>query len=86
MNLIPIHKALDIADDIERSHNKRRILRLDERFQNTKFVAEYLNAASEDDDPHTYLVVLRQVADARGGIAAVADKFPCSNILLSLMI
>jgi DNA-binding phage protein len=75
-----------MAGDIERSHNKRRILRLDEQLQNAKFVAEYLNAASEDDDPHTYLVALRQVVDARGGIAAVADKFPYTNILLSLMI
>ena len=75
-----------MAGDIERSHNKRRILRLDEQLQNAKFVAEYLNAASEDDDPHTYLVALRKVVNARGGIAAVADKFPCSNILLSMMI
>ena len=75
-----------MAGDIERSHNKRRILRLDEQLQNAKFVAKYLNAASEDDDPQTYLVVLRQVVDARGGIAAVADKSPCTNILLSMMI
>ena len=86
LGLNPIHKALDIVGDIERSHNKRRILRLDEWLQHAKFVAEYLNAASEDDDPQTYLVLLRQVADARGGIAAVADKLPCTNILLSLMI
>ena len=75
-----------MAGDIERSHNKRCILLLDEQLQNAKFVAEYLNAASEDDDPHTYLVALRKVIDARGGIAAVADKFPCTNILLSMMI
>jgi DNA-binding phage protein len=48
-----------MAGDIERSHNKRCILLLDEQLQNAKFVAEYLNAASEDDDPHTYLVALR---------------------------
>ena len=75
-----------MAGDIERSHNKRRILRLDEQLQNAKFVAKYLNAASEDDDPQTYLVALRQVVDARSGIAVVADKFPCINILSSLMI
>jgi probable addiction module antidote protein len=39
-----------------------------------EFAAEYLNAASEDDDPATYLAALRKVVEARGGIAAVAEK------------
>lgn len=38
------------------------------------FAAEYLNAASEDDDPKTYLTALRQVVEARGGMAVVAHK------------
>ena len=39
-----------------------------------EFAAEYLNAASEDDDPATYLAALRKVVEARGGIAVVADR------------
>lgn len=39
-----------------------------------EFAAEYLNAASEDDDPATYLTALRKIVEARGGIAAVAEK------------
>jgi len=50
-----------------------------ERLQNAEFAAEYLNAASEDDDPQSYLTALRQVVDARGGIAAVADKTALSK-------
>lgn len=38
------------------------------------FAAEYLNAASEDDDPATYLTALRKVVEARGGMATVAEK------------
>ena len=37
------------------------------------FAAEYLKAAIEDtDEPRVLLVALRQVAEARGGIAKVA--------------
>lgn len=39
-----------------------------------EFAAEYLNAASEDDDPASYLAALRKVVEARGGIGAVAEK------------
>lgn len=41
---------------------------------NAEFAAEYLNAASEDDDPASYLAALRKVVEARGGIAVVAEK------------
>jgi probable addiction module antidote protein len=37
------------------------------------FAAEYLKAAMDDDDePRVLLVALRQIAEARGGIAKVA--------------
>ena len=39
-----------------------------------EFAAEYLNAASEDDDQASYLAALRKVVEARGGIAVVAEK------------
>jgi len=44
-----------------------------------EFAAEYLNAASEDDDPKTYLTALRKVVEARGGMASVADKAALSR-------
>ena len=44
-----------------------------------EFAAEYLNAAGEDDDPKTYLTALRQVVEARGGIASVAGKADLSR-------
>ncbi len=45
-----------------------------EQLKDAEFAAEYLNAAGEDDDPKTYLTALRQVVDARGGIASTAEK------------
>lgn len=44
-----------------------------------EFAAEYLNAAGEDDDPASYLAALRKVVEARGGIAAVAEKTQLSR-------
>jgi DNA-binding phage protein len=38
--------------------------------QDAEFAAEFLNAASEDDDPKTYLTALRKVVEARGGMAS----------------
>jgi probable addiction module antidote protein len=34
----------------------------------------YLNAALEEDDPELFLVALRNVAEAQGGVAQLADK------------
>ena len=45
-----------------------------EQLADAEFAAEYLNAASEDDDPASYLAALRKVVEARGGIAVVAEK------------
>jgi probable addiction module antidote protein len=45
-----------------------------ERLKDGEFAAEFLNAASEDDDPRTYLTALRKVVEARGGMATVAEK------------
>jgi len=44
-----------------------------------EFAAEYLNAASEDDDPKTYLTAMRKVVEARGGMATVAEKASLSR-------
>lgn len=47
---------------------------LSEQLKDAEFAAEYLNAASEDDDPKTYLTALRKVVEARGGMASIAEK------------
>ncbi|MEI6208025.1 MAG: addiction module antidote protein [Desulfuromonadales bacterium] len=36
--------------------------------------AAYLNAALEDGDKETFLLALRNIAEANGGMKAVADK------------
>lgn len=45
-----------------------------EQLKDGEFAAQYLNAASEDDDPKTYLTALRKVVEARGGMAYIAEK------------
>ncbi|HEV8607642.1 MAG TPA: addiction module antidote protein [Tepidisphaeraceae bacterium] len=41
--------------------------------EDPKFAAEYLKAALEDvDEPRVLLIALRQLAEARGGIAKIA--------------
>ena len=34
----------------------------------------YLNAALEEDDPELFLLALRNVAEAQGGVAQLAEK------------
>jgi len=52
---------------------------LNVQLQNAEFAAEFLNAASEDEDPKTYLTALRKVVEARGGMTAVAEKAALSR-------
>jgi len=43
--------------------------------RDSKFAAEYLKAAIEDeDDPQILLIALRRIAEAKGGISEVARK------------
>jgi probable addiction module antidote protein len=52
------------------SHDEVMIKRLR---KNPAFAAEYLKAAMEDtDEPQVLLIALRQIAEARGGMAKVA--------------
>jgi probable addiction module antidote protein len=52
------------------SHDKAII---EELRRDPAFAAEYLKAALEDsDEPQVLLIVLRQVAEAKGGVAKVA--------------
>jgi len=50
-----------------------------EQLKDAEFAAEYINAASEDDDPKTYLTALRKVVEARGGLALVAEQAQVSR-------
>ena len=50
-----------------------------EQLKDAEFAAEYINAASEDDDPKTYLTALRKVVEARGGLALVAERAQVSR-------
>lgn len=50
-----------------------------EQLQDADFAAEFLNAASEDGDPKTYLSALRKVVNARGGMASTAEKAQLSR-------
>jgi probable addiction module antidote protein len=46
---------------------------IEELRRDSQFAAEYLKAALEDaNEPKVLLVVLRQIAEARGGVAKVA--------------
>ncbi len=67
-------------------HNIQHDDWLYQQLQDTTFAAEYLNAASEDDDPRTYLAALRKVAEARGGMAQVAQNAGVSRETLDRML
>jgi probable addiction module antidote protein len=45
-----------------------------ESLRDSQEAAEYLNAALEDDDPELFLLALRNVAEAQGGMAQLAEK------------
>jgi probable addiction module antidote protein len=59
-----------MKDKASLSHDEVMVRKLRER---PRFAAEYLKAAMEDtDDPQVLLIALRQIAEARGGLAKVA--------------
>ena len=45
-----------------------------ESLRDTREAEEYLNAALEEDDPKLFLRALRNVAEAQGGVASLAEK------------
>jgi probable addiction module antidote protein len=52
------------------SHDKAIV---EELRRDSKFAAEYLKAALEDaDEPQVLLIVLRHLAEAKGGVAKIA--------------
>jgi len=42
--------------------------------RNPQEAAEYLNAALEDGDPEAFLLAIRNVTEAQGGVAQLAEK------------
>ena len=51
---------------------------LRQQLADAEFAAEYLNAASEDEDPASYLTALRMVVEGREGFFRVrlSQKWP----------
>lgn len=45
-----------------------------ERLKDPKEAAAYLNAALEDSDPGVFLIALRDIAQANGGMTQVAEE------------
>ena len=45
-----------------------------EQLQKPEEAAAYLNAALHDDDPHVFLLALRDIAEAKGGMGWLADE------------
>ena len=59
-----------MKDKASISHDEVMVRKLRQR---PGFAAQYLKAAMEDtDDPQVLLIALRQIAEARGGLAKVA--------------
>ena len=46
---------------------------LQEQLRDPELAAEYLTAALEEDSPELFLIALRNVAEAHGGLGAIAD-------------
>ena len=44
------------------------------RLQDPKEAAAYLNAALEDEDPRVFLIALKDIAEAHGGISRLAKE------------
>ncbi|OGW65230.1 MAG: putative addiction module antidote protein [Nitrospirae bacterium RIFCSPLOWO2_02_FULL_62_14] len=45
-----------------------------ESLRNPREAEAYLNAALEEEDPELFLLALRNVAEAQGGVAQLAEK------------
>ena len=46
---------------------------LQEQLRDPELAAEYLTASIEEDSPELFLIALRNVAEAHGGVGAIAD-------------
>jgi len=50
-----------------------------EDLRNPEFAAEYLNAAFEEENPELFLLALRDVVKANGGVSEMANKTQISR-------
>lgn len=50
-----------------------------EELRDPEFAREYLNAALEDEDPRMFLLALRYLAKAHGGMAQLAEEAELSR-------
>lgn len=58
-----------------------------ERFKkNPKEAAGYLNAALEENDPKTFLIALKDVAEAHGGMTKIAKQADLNRVSLYRML
>ena len=46
---------------------------ISEELQDPELAAEYLNTARAEDDPRLFLVALKHIVDAQGGMSQLAD-------------
>lgn len=53
-----------------------------QELKDPKMAAEFLTACFEDDDPELILLALRDVAEAMGGMSAIAKKTRISRMTL----
>lgn len=57
-----------------------------ESLRDAQEAEEYLNAALEENDPELFLRALRNVAEAQGGVASLAEKTRLNRESLYLML
>lgn len=57
-----------------------------ESLRDAQEAEEYLNAALEENDPELFLWALRNVAEAQGGVASLAEKTKLNRESLYLML
>ena len=58
---------------------------LHEQLRDPELAAAYLTDALEDDSPELFLIALRNVAEAHGGIAAIAEAVVTAHELMNGM-
>ncbi len=56
------------------------------RLRDPKEAAAYLNAALEDEDPRVFLIALKDIAEAHGGLSKLAQKSACLRAFKQILI
>ncbi len=56
---------------VKAKNYKKHLLK---QLQKPEEAAAYLNAALSDDDPHVFLLALRDIAEAKGGMNWLAEQ------------